>query len=114
MLVSFEIQRVCSPGTLTEEKLMNLRVALGFARIPDGDLDNFAMGVIKGIEGNAAYPTPPVPLTDVQAAVDDFVAKVARSKQAVCWKPQPRTTRAKPGRHAAAAGHYVQLNCSMI
>jgi len=113
MLISFEIQRVCSPGTLTEEKLMNLRVALGFARIPDGDLDNFAMGVIKGIEGNAAYPAPPVPLTDVQAAIGDFVTKVARSKTGgmmdTAAKNNSRETLVGMLRQLA---HYVQLNCN--
>ena len=42
---------------------MILRVSLSFARLPDAELDNFAQGVIAGITGNAAYPSPPVTLT---------------------------------------------------
>jgi hypothetical protein len=113
MLVSLEIRRVCPPGMLTEENLMNLRVALGFARFPDGDLDNFALAVIKGINGKAAYPTPPVSLTDVQAAVDDFVTKVARSKTGgmmdTAAKNNSRETLIGMLRQLA---HYVQLNCN--
>jgi hypothetical protein len=92
---------------------MNLRVALGFTRLPDGDVDNFAAGVIKGIEGNAAYPAPPVPLTDLQSAADDFTAKVAQAKTGgvvdTAAKNNSRETLVVMLRQLAG---YVQLNCN--
>jgi len=39
---------------------MSIKVSLGFARLSDGELDNFAQGVTNAITGNSTYPTPPV------------------------------------------------------
>jgi hypothetical protein len=36
------------------------RVSLGFGRLPDTELDNFAQGVIDALAGNTAFPTPQV------------------------------------------------------
>jgi hypothetical protein len=38
------------------------KVSLGFGRLPDTELDNFAQGVIDALTGNAAFPTPTVTL----------------------------------------------------
>jgi hypothetical protein len=38
------------------------KVSLGFGRLPDTELDNFAQGVIDALTGNAALPPPPVTL----------------------------------------------------
>ena len=64
-------------------------------------------------EGNAAYPAPPVPLTDLQAAVDDFTAKVARAKMGgvvdTAAKNNSREALVVMLRQLAG---YVQLNCN--
>jgi len=54
----------------------NLRVALDFTGYSDADLDEFAGNVISSLTGNAAFPTPPVALTDLttlHAAFHDAV-----------------------------------------
>jgi hypothetical protein len=53
------------------------RVSLGFAQLPDDSLDDFTGAVIGGLTGNAAFPTPPVPvaqLTTLQTAFEDALA----------------------------------------
>ncbi len=57
------------------------RVSLGFARLPDQELDNFAQRIVDSLAGNAAFPAPPVPLANLTAAKDDFTNKVAAAKQ---------------------------------
>ena len=59
---------------------MIAKVSLGFARLSDGELDNFAQGVIDAITGNAAFPTPPVTLVNLQAAKNDFTSKLATAQ----------------------------------
>jgi hypothetical protein len=59
---------------------MTTKVSLGFTRLSDNDLDNFAQSVIDSMTGNASYPTPPVTMTALQAAKDDLSAKLARAK----------------------------------
>jgi hypothetical protein len=53
------------------------RVSLGFARLPDQELDNFAQTVIDSMTGNAAYPTPPVAIAALTTAKNDFTDKIA-------------------------------------
>ena len=59
---------------------MIIRVATNFGRLSDTELDNFAQGVIDALTGNATYPTPPVTLANLQAAVDDYTAKMAAAQ----------------------------------
>lgn len=92
---------------------MNLRVALAFARLPDAEMDNFADGVINGITGNAAYPSPPVTMGNLQTARNDFVARLAAAKSG-----GPADTAAKNNSRQSLVGllrqlaGYVQLNCN--
>ena len=58
---------------------MQLRVSLAFARLPDKELDNFTLGVKDGITGNAAYPTPPVTMVNLETARGDFEQKIAKA-----------------------------------
>lgn len=58
----------------------NYRVSLGFARLPDQELDNFAQTVIDSMTSNAAYPTPPVTMAALATAKDDFQNKMAAAK----------------------------------
>ena len=56
------------------------RVSLGFARLPDQELDNFTQTVVDSMTGNAAYPTPPVTMAALTTAKDDFQNKIAAAK----------------------------------
>ena len=92
---------------------MLLRVSLGFAKLPDTELDNFAQVVINMITGNAAYPTPPVTIIALQTAEDDFTAKPA-----VAQVGGPMDTAVKNNSRAALLGllrqtaSYVQIRCN--
>lgn len=92
---------------------MILRVSLSFARVPDTDLDNFAQGIINGLTGNAAYPSPPVTMTALQAAKDDFTNKIAAAQTG-----GPPDTAAKNNSRQTLLGllrqltNYVQINCN--
>ena len=56
---------------------MQLRVSLAFARLPDKELDNFTLSVKNSLTGNAAYPTPPVTLANLETARADLEQKIA-------------------------------------
>ena len=92
---------------------MSIKVSFGFARLSDGDLDNFAQGVIEAITGNATYPTPPVTIINLQAATDDFRAKLAASQTG-----GQADTAAKNNSRQALLGDlrqvasYVQIRCN--
>ena len=92
---------------------MIVKVSLGFASIPDTELDNFAQAVIDAMTGNAAYPSPPVTMANLQAAKDDFTAKIAAAQSG-----GPPDTAAKRNSRQALIGllrqeaGYVQLNCN--
>jgi hypothetical protein len=92
---------------------MSTKVSLGFARLSDGDLDNFAQGVIDAITGNATYPTPPITIANLQAATDDFTTKLAASQTG-----GQADTAAKNNSRQALLGDlrqvatYVQLRCN--
>ena len=91
---------------------MILKVSLGFARLPDGELDNFAQGVISAMTGNAAYQSPPVTMAALQTATDDFTDKIAKAQTG-----GPGDTAAKNNSRQSLLGllrilaSYVQMNC---
>jgi len=92
---------------------MSIKVSLGFARLSDGELDNFAQGVTNAITGNSTYPTPPVTIPNLQAATDDFTAKMAAAQTG-----GPADTAAKNNSRQVLLGDlrqvatYVQLKCN--
>jgi hypothetical protein len=53
------------------------KVSLGFGKLGDTGLDNFAQSVIDGMTGNANFPTPPVTMANLRTAKDDFTTKIA-------------------------------------
>ena len=92
---------------------MITRVSIGFDRFADTKLDGFARAVIDSMTGNAAYPSPPVALADLQTARDDFTAKLSAAQMG-----GPADTAAKNNSRKAlieklrrVAG-YVQINCN--
>ena len=89
-----------------------LRVSLSFARLPDKELDNFALAVKTAMTGNTAFPTPPVTLANLETARAGFEGKIAAAASG-----GPPDTAAKNDSRAALLGMlrqiaaYVQINC---
>jgi hypothetical protein len=52
----------------------NLRVSLDFAGYSDSDLYGFGSNVVMRLTGNAAFPTPPITLANLQTLLDAFQA----------------------------------------
>jgi len=92
---------------------MQLRVSLAFARLPDKELDNFTLAVKNSMTGNAAYPTPPVTLANLETARADLEQKIADAASG-----GPPDTAAKNDSRAKLLGmlrqiaSYVQINCN--
>ena len=90
-----------------------LRVLLGFTNAPDHQLEETAGAVIAGLTGNAAFPSPPVPLSDLQAALTNFTNAIAAQSQG-----GPAATANKNNMRDALVtllrplAGYVQENCN--
>jgi hypothetical protein len=91
---------------------MATKVSLGFAKLADTELYNFAQAVIDAMTGNATYPTPPVTIANLQTAKDDFTAKMAAAQTG-----GPGDTAAKNNSRQALLSDlrqfaaYVQIAC---
>ena len=92
---------------------MATKVSLSFGKLGDFEFDNFAQGVIDAITGNAAFPTPPVTIANLQAARDDLTAKMAAAQTGgppeTAAKHNSRQTLTGMLRDVAA---YVQIRCN--
>ena len=92
---------------------MATKVSLGFAKLSDMELDNFAQSVIDALTGNSTYTSPPVTLANLQAATDDFTTKLAAAQTG-----GPPDTAAKNNSRQTLVGmlrqmsSYVQINCN--
>jgi hypothetical protein len=92
---------------------MATKVSLGFAKLADTELDNFAQGVIDAMTGNATYPSPPVTMVNLKTAKDDFTAKMAAAQNGGV-----ADTAAKNNSRQALLGDlrrvatYVQMTCN--
>jgi hypothetical protein len=92
---------------------MSTKVSLGFAKLSDMELDNFAQAVIDSMTGNATYPSPPVTMAALKTATDDFTARIAAAKAG-----GPVDTAAKKNSRQALEGmlrqlaSYVQMMCA--
>ena len=58
-----------------------LHVLLGFSRAKDHSLEETVEAVIKGMTGNAAFPTPPVTPAALQTALTNFSAAIGAQQQ---------------------------------
>jgi hypothetical protein len=92
---------------------MQLRVSLAFARLPDKELDNFTLNVKNMMTGNAAYPTPPVTLANLETQRGNFEQAIAAAASG-----GPPDTAAKNDSRANLLGMlrqiagYVQITCN--
>lgn len=57
------------------------RVFLGFAKLSDADLNQFATSVVTAMTDNPAFPDPVVPLADLAAARTAFAEALVASDQ---------------------------------
>ena len=92
---------------------MIAKVSLGFARLSDTELDNFAQAVADGMNDNANFPTPPVAIPALLAAKTDFTAKLAAAQTGgaadTAAKNNSRQTLIGMLRQLAS---YVQMSCN--
>ena len=49
-----------------------IRARTGFTRDSDGNVSLRGKTVLKGMKGNERFPNPPVELSDLKAAIDEF------------------------------------------
>ena len=91
--------------------MAQLRVSLGFAKLPDKELDNFTKTIKDQMTGNATYPTPPVTLANLETARADFEQKISDAATG-----GPPDTAAKNNQRQGLLGMlrqiaaYVQIN----
>jgi hypothetical protein len=57
------------------------RTSLGFARLSDAELVTFTESLVTHMTGNAAFPTPLVPLASITTALNTFTTALADSAQ---------------------------------
>jgi hypothetical protein len=98
------------PTNPTTTKPKVIRPQLGFTRLTDDAFMTRVTTIIKGIDGNAKFPTPPVTAADLKNAADGLSTSMAAaldgSKKAVAEKRQKRTDLTLLLR---ALGHYVEI-----
>jgi len=86
-----------------------IRARLGFSRQPDGNLSTRGRAVYKGMKDNDKFPNPPVKLSDLKAALDDFDHSISQTldggKKAFAQKKKCRAILVKILRQL---GHYVE------
>src|SRR5215470_13163226 len=71
-----------------------IRARLGFSRQPDRNVSTTARAVYKGMKENEKFPNPPVHMSDLKTAADDFDQWIATaldgSKKAFAQKEKCR------------------------
>src|SRR5262245_21858608 len=63
----------------TKTKVMPIKPSLSFVKAAPADLYTFASSVYSGINGNAAYPNPPVDMPTFKTAIDRYDTLLAAS-----------------------------------
>ncbi|MCX6900639.1 MAG: hypothetical protein NT105_18315 [Verrucomicrobia bacterium] len=90
-----------------------IKVLVSFTTAPDGVLVETARGVLKCMTGNPAFPSPPVTMQALEAAINAFSAALAAQRQggtmATAHKKDKRAELVALLRQLAA---YVQTNCN--
>src|SRR4051812_22973140 len=56
----------------TKAKVTPIKVSLAFVKAVPADLYTFASSVYTGMNGNAAYPNPPVDMPTFKTAIDTY------------------------------------------
>ena len=88
------------------------RASLGFTKLVGPHLLSRLDAVVKGIDGNSAYPTPPVDIATVKAAGAAYAASIADAldggKKALFERNKQRENVIHILRQL---GRYVEINC---
>jgi hypothetical protein len=89
----------------------HLRVSINLHE-PDLPFASNALSVYEGLDGNAAYTNPPIPLSTFKATIDSFNSAIAAAydggKTAIIQRNQIRENLATMIRQL---GHWVEANC---
>jgi len=90
----------------------SVRISLSFGKLPDGNLEAFASGVVQNMTGNTAFPTPLVSMADLTAGItafhDALGATAQGGTQTTAYKNQMRASLLSLLRNEA---YYVQTAC---
>jgi len=90
-----------------------IRVLLDLTRMAAADLLARANAVYAGLNGNLAYPNPPVPMPEFRLAIDGFSAALTAAldggAKAVAQRKAAAETLCRMLRQLA---HYVEANCN--
>jgi hypothetical protein len=70
-----------NPNPKPRKRMPQLRVLLGFTNAPDHQLEETAGAVIENLYGSAGFPTPPVTVVALQAALTAFTDSIAAQVQ---------------------------------
>ena len=94
-------------------KVKKLKAVLGFTRTSDTDLLKVLNAVHDGINGNPAYPNPPVDMAVFRTAIDSFSVLVTDAadggKKVTSAKNKQREAVIKD---VTLLGHYVEAACN--
>src|SRR6516162_8046724 len=98
--------------TTTTKKVTPIKASLAFVKAAAADLYTFAMSVYTGMNGNAAYPNPPVDMPTFKTAIDTFgtlvTAALDGSKKVLTQRNHQGEALIKILRQLA---HYVEGAC---
>src|SRR5215831_7629656 len=94
-------------------KVKKIKATLGFHKVSDSDLLSRLNAVHDAMNGNPAYPNPPVDMATFKTAIDNLSAAIADAldggKKATSVKNKLREAAIKI---ATQLGHYVEANCN--
>src|SRR5690242_10359423 len=96
----------------TKAKVTPIKASLSFVKAAAADLYAFASSVYSGMNGNAAYPNPPVDMPSFKAAIDAYDTLLAAAldggKQVLTARNHQGEVLIKILRQLA---HYVEAAC---
>src|SRR5205823_3132551 len=96
----------------TKAKVTPIKVSLAFVKAVPADLYTFASSVYSGMNGNAAYPNPPVDMPTFKTAIDTYdtllAAALDGSKKVLTQRNHQGEVLIKILRQLA---HYVEAAC---
>jgi hypothetical protein len=97
----------------TKSTLKIIRPQLGYGKLTAEQFLAFVNTIDKGLDGNAAYPNPPVPIANLKAAISAYAASMAAaadgSKTALSDRTKKREDLVIMLR---LLGHYVESACN--
>jgi hypothetical protein len=100
-------------GQSMSTKVKKIKALLGFQKTSDADFLKQLNTVHDGLNGNAAYPAPPVDMVTFKKEIDSFTVLVTDAedggKKAISAKKKQREAMVKM---VTQLGHYVEAACN--